>query len=72
MFVYIRSAAFVIVTQKCHSKVYGNPIAPSFNSILLDIDQDGTQKSLAGYKIQDSTVFCGWAGTNKSTTYQLL
>jgi len=41
MFVYIRSAAFVIVTQKLvlqqsqkrHSKVYGNPTAPSFYSI---------------------------------------
>ena len=41
MFVYIRSAAFVIVvTQKqvlLQSKnVYGNPISPSFYSILLD------------------------------------
>jgi len=58
MFVYIRSAAFIIVVtqklvlqqsknvccyaktsssavQKRHSKVYGNPIAPSFYSILL-------------------------------------
>ena len=43
MFVYIRLAAFVIIVtqklvlqvQKRHSKVYGNPIAPSFYSILL-------------------------------------
>ena len=46
MFVYIRSAAFIIVVtqkhsspevQKRHSKMYGNPIAPSLYSILLGL-----------------------------------
>ena len=45
MFVYVRLAALIIVVtqktsspavQKRHSKVYGNPIAPSLYSILLD------------------------------------
>ena len=46
MFVYIRSAAFIIVvmqklviqqSKKFNSKVYGNPIALSLYSILLGL-----------------------------------
>ena len=54
--------------QKCHSKVYGNPIAPSFYSIISLI------KDIASLNLRKFYAFVGWPKieTNVVFSYGLL